>query len=85
MDSLLQRHWQAGAVRVYDWNVLNTGNTEHDLDYGLLRSMEGKQAAGHLGAAMAFYESHDDGYDMGLWVGEPMANGGMFNNMEVWR
>ncbi|CDS05661.1 hypothetical protein LRAMOSA08189 [Lichtheimia ramosa] len=75
-ESLLQRYWQAGAVRVYDWKELNTGNTEHDLDYGLLRSMEGKQAAGHLGASMAFYESRgDDGYDMGLWVGEPMANG----------
>ena len=73
----MQRYWQAGAVRVYDWKELNTGNTEHDLDYGLLRSMEGKQAAGHLGASMVFYESQHDGYDMGLWIGEPMANGGM--------
>ncbi|KAI8139150.1 hypothetical protein BJV82DRAFT_628349 [Fennellomyces sp. T-0311] len=65
----VERRWQAGVVRVYDWIQLQNESYNVDLKRGLLRQMDGQEAAGHLGTSLAFF-------DQGLWIGEPMANGG---------
>lgn len=73
----VQRHWQAGAVRVYDWTQLglpNGGARDRSPEDGLLNQLSGQADAGHLGSALAFFEDSDA--TVGLWVGEPMADEG---------
>ncbi|KAG0169427.1 Glycosylphosphatidylinositol specific phospholipase D1 [Apophysomyces sp. BC1015] len=69
--SILEKHWQAGVVRVYDWDALRADGLEWGLERGLLRQMSGREIAGHLGASVAFFEQ--EGHP-GLWIGEPMAD-----------
>ncbi|KAG2212417.1 hypothetical protein INT45_001557 [Circinella minor] len=67
----LIRLWQAGTVRVYDWVELQKMTSQRvNLKEHLVYQMNGQQSAGHLGRSLAFFET-------GLWVGEPMANGGL--------
>ncbi|ORZ02972.1 hypothetical protein BCR43DRAFT_559784 [Syncephalastrum racemosum] len=70
----LQRHWQAGAVRVYDWAQLGipSGTRDRSPEDSLINQLSGQADAGHLGSSLTFFE--DDSANLGLWVGEPMAD-----------
>ncbi|KAI8881505.1 hypothetical protein K501DRAFT_324454 [Backusella circina FSU 941] len=70
----LQKFWQGGSVRVYDWNKMNRppGNGVLDLNPndGLLRQIKGRSNAGHLGKSLSISRHENISK---LWIGEPMA------------
>ncbi|KAF7725371.1 Glycosylphosphatidylinositol specific phospholipase D1 [Apophysomyces ossiformis] len=68
---IFKKFWQAGVVRVYDWNELQTNEGDLNLETALLKQMNGREIAGHLGASVAFFENEEHS---GLWIGEPMAD-----------
>ncbi|OBZ87519.1 Phosphatidylinositol-glycan-specific phospholipase D [Choanephora cucurbitarum] len=70
----LKSYWQAGTVRVYDWNRMQFHSevdvTDVDLERGMMSMIKGRTNAGHLGQSLSVFGDNDDN---GIWIGEPMS------------
>lgn len=70
---LLQKYWQGGTVRIYNWSILDS-NTEDDMEHGMMSIIKGRTHAGHLGQSTSIFGSLQEG--VGIWIGEPMSERG---------
>ncbi|CAO3622483.1 unnamed protein product [Cunninghamella blakesleeana] len=70
--NLLQKHWQGGSVRIYDWKTLSRGKGELISNHGLIGNLKGRTSSGHFGSSIAFF-MNDKEEDAGLWIGEPLG------------
>lgn len=76
----LQKFWQGGAVRIYNWNELQSSIDDqvddiqnYDMEHGMISMIKGRTNAGHLGQSISFFEND---LDKGIWIGEPMSERG---------
>ncbi|GAA5804272.1 hypothetical protein HPULCUR_009759 [Helicostylum pulchrum] len=71
----LQKFWQGGSVRIYDWNKLKNNNIEVvrdiDIEHGMISVLQGRTSAGHLGQSLSVFKNNNG--EIGIWVGEPMS------------
>ncbi|KAI8387402.1 hypothetical protein BD560DRAFT_382381 [Blakeslea trispora] len=70
----LKSYWQAGTVRVYDWNQMQPSIemivTDIDLERGMMSMIKGRTNAGHLGQSLSVFKDNNGN---GIWIGEPMS------------
>lgn len=75
----LQKYWQGGSVRIYDWERLDNNSDSivpHllDMEHGMLSVIKGRTNAGHLGQSISVFSNHQQ--QAGIWIGEPMSEQG---------
>lgn len=78
----MQRFWQAGTVRLYDWNQLENGEfqdvvSNFDMEHGMTSIIKGRTNAGHLGQSISIFGDKSEG---GIWIGEPMSERGLYQD-----
>ncbi|KAG2236049.1 hypothetical protein INT48_008143 [Thamnidium elegans] len=65
----LQKYWQGGSVRIYDWNKLKNNNIEVvpdiDMEHGMISVMQGRTSAGHLGQSLSVFKNNGE---LGIWA-----------------
>ncbi|KAI9308169.1 hypothetical protein BJ944DRAFT_260770 [Cunninghamella echinulata] len=70
----LQKHWQGGSIRIYDWKTLNRGKNGLSVNYGLIGNLKGQLSSGHFGSSISFFMNNNNNKDIGLWIGEPLGH-----------